>query len=83
VGDLGFVPFVKAFSALWLGLVAIFFGVGAIGFIGQLVQGHWSKSLPLLLFAGVAVGFAGFFVGLTTFGSTMDWLAERLQSSRD
>lgn len=88
VGDLGMIPFVKAFSVLWLGGVGVFFVIGVVGFLGRLFQGNPSKGLPLLGFAAVAVGFAVFFVALTALGTSMgrkdeaflrEWLAERLQ----
>jgi hypothetical protein len=63
--------FVKTFSALWLGFVAMFFAGGLLGIVGELLRGDPSKVLPFLGVTGGALGFVAFFIGLTALGSKM------------
>lgn len=91
VGQLGMSSFVKTFSALWLGFVAMFFAGGLLGIVVELLRGDPSKTIPFLAVAGIALGFTAFFIGLTALGSKMgdndvaflrQWVAEYLRTPR-
>jgi hypothetical protein len=88
LGELRMNTLVRVFSALWLGIDALFFVGGIVGLVGELLRGDPSKALSSLALAGIALGFAAFFIGLTALGAKMgdndeaflrQWLEERLQ----
>ena len=91
IGTIGWHPVVRVFSFLWLSGVAAFFLTGVVGSVGMAVSGQGRSALGMLVFAGVAVGFAAFFAGLLAFGGwlgrkdeefLLDWLSGRLQPHR-
>ena len=76
-GTVGPPVFIPAFSALWFGLVSIFFIGGTIGFLTDAVSGHGFGLLPFVLIPAVMLGA---FVIITEMGariSAKEW--ERME----
>lgn len=89
IGQLRRQTFIKAFSALWLGIdVFLFFG-GLFGIVSELIRGYPSKSLPYVVVIGVTFGFAAFYATMAALCIRMSnkdeafllqWIAERLHA---
>ncbi|GAB1646463.1 hypothetical protein KRMM14A1259_68860 [Krasilnikovia sp. MM14-A1259] len=88
VGRLGWSPFVRAFSALWLAGVVCVFLVGVI----HAAVSAWSGDVGGEVFVPclVSLGFLAFFVGLTAWGIyagrrdadyLRSWLTDRVQTA--
>jgi hypothetical protein len=65
-GTLGPIGFVPVFSALWFGFVFLFFLIGTIGFISDLLSGHGSSFAPFVL---IPLAMLIMFAGVTEFGA--------------
>jgi hypothetical protein len=87
VGTLGWSPFVKAFSALWLSIMGCVF----LGFVIRAVVMAWrdGASGEAFLICLAPLGFVLFFLGLTAWGIQAghreamylrSWLADRMQT---
>jgi hypothetical protein len=87
VGTLGWSPFVRTFSAVWLGGVGLIFVV----LVGHAITLTWAgdASAGVFLVCLAPVGFVLFFIGLTSFGIwagrreekyLRSWMADRLQA---
>jgi hypothetical protein len=83
VGRLGLHPYVKVFSAVWLGGVTLVL-------VGLLVSAVVETNGVALLYCLLPLGFIAFFAGLTALGTRIgrgeaaylrSWLAERLQTA--
>jgi hypothetical protein len=77
------------FSAFWLGMVILGFLIGVVAASYRILTGHFEAAGGPAALSGATMGFALFFVGLTTFARWMSrdevthlrsWLVERLQS---
>lgn len=88
VGRLGWSPFVKAFSALWLGAVTCFF----LGLLIRALAMAWAGEATgvAFLICLAPLGFVFFFAGLTTWGTLAgrgeamilrSWLEDRLKTA--
>ena len=87
VGRLGWSPFVKAFSALWLTIV----GSAFVGITLRAVAVVWSGEATggVFLYGLIPLGMLLFFVGLTAWGIQLgrraiylrSWLGDRLQTA--
>jgi len=87
-GKLGWSPFVKAFSGLWLGGVGAIFLVLVIRAVAMARDGHATAEAFLVCLG--PLGFVVFFIGLTTWGIragrreetySRSWMADRLQTA--
>jgi hypothetical protein len=87
-GKLGWSPFTKAFSGLWLGLV----GGAFLALVGRAVvlASRGEATAEAFLFCLMPLGMMLFFIGLTTWGIwagrreaayLRSWLADRLQTA--
>lgn len=89
VGQLDISSFVKTFSGVWLGLVAVFFVTGILGAVVEMLRDDPPRVLPFLAMTGIALGLAAFFMGLTALGFKAgdndaaflrQWIAKRLHA---
>lgn len=86
---LGWDPFVRVFTACWLGAVLLGFVHGVVTTVGRAWTGDFATLRDSATLIGGTLGSALFIVGLTTLARRLSrgdvahlrtWLAERLQS---
>jgi hypothetical protein len=88
VGTIGWHPFVRVFTAVWLTFVTLFLIGGTIGFAVLVATGHVTAGdVPLVVIPAVMGSFGGGLVAVAGRAGWRDaaflrgWLAERLQPS--
>jgi hypothetical protein len=92
IGHVGMGPFTKIFSAVCIGMDAVFLVIGLTGIVAELIGGDPSRTLPFLAMTGATLALAAWFMLLTAIGSKMGdsdaafltgWLDETLHTPQD